>query len=764
MTTGPFSKLLLTLGILIDFSGTCVAIETDFESTAAAVFSKRCIECHNPTDRSGELDLTRPESAMRGGASGKAFEAGASARSLLIAKISAAEMPPEKNGKSQKLADSEMELLRQWIDAGAAWPKDRVLDPYDRSTEVRAGRDWWSFQGIQHPNVPLRSNGFQDDRWDANPIDAFVMDKLVANQLTPAPRAEKSKLIRRLYVDLIGMPPTSDEIDAYVADESPDAYERRVDALLASPQFGERWARHWLDVVRYADTNGYERDAEKKNSWRYRDWVMDAFNRDMPYDQFLTHQLAGDEISNRSEASVIATGFLRLGTWDDEPNDPAEYQYDRLEDLVHATTTAFLGLTVKCARCHDHKFDPIYQTDYYRIGAAFWPGPVAHRDRAFNGGPTREELGFDVLGWTDITNNPKPLHALKKGDIHRPLQAVDAGPLSCCSEFHQAAFTSVKNLTAVEPNVPELAVQESKTTGRRRKLALWMTDAKHPLTARVIVNRIWQHHFGEGLVRTPDNFGFNGQRPTHPELLDWLACELIANQWNMKALHRRIVTSATYQQSSVHPKAEQYSATDASNTLLWRANRRRLDAESLRDAILFATGRIDFAMGGPSFKAPISSEALEGLSMKGQAYKASATDQTMRRSLYMFNKRSLMVPFMTTFDICDNTVPTGRRESTVVPTQALAMLNSDWVHEQSRAMATQVVARSADPLNRTAAIWKDALGRPPSEREQRAAKAHVWSQLARLQGANVSAEYAEILAWASLCHVLINTNEFIYVD
>jgi hypothetical protein len=718
--------------------------QVDFESTAAELFTRKCIECHNPIDASGELDLTQSVPALRGGASGPAMEPGNASHSLLVQRVLAGEMPPEKNGKAQHLSTDEIASLQTWINEGAKWPEGRILDPYDRSSAVRAGRDWWSLQPLQtHPSFKTEEA-----------IDQMIQSKLAALGMEPAPPADRRTLLRRLYFDLIGLPPTAEEVEAFVADQSPDAYEQRVDQLLAMPQFGERWARHWLDVVRYADTNGYERDAEKPNAWRYRDWVVSSIHSDMPYDRFITEQLAGDELPDRTDSSVIATGFIRLGTWDDEPNDPAEYQYDRLEDMVHATSTAFLGLTVKCARCHDHKFDPIYQSDYYRIGSAFWAGPVAHRDRALNGGPSKEELGSDFLGWTDITKTPSALYSLKKGDIHRPIQAVAAGPLSCFPKLNRPF---------------EDAPGEARTTRRRLQLAQWIGHPENPLTARVAVNRLWQHHFGEGLVRTSDNFGFNGQRPTHPELLDWLAKELIDGQWRLKRIHKLMVMSNTYRQSSKHPLQSEYASTDSSNQWLWRANRQRLDAEALRDAILATSGQLDRTIGGPSFRAPINSEALEGLSMKGNAYVASDPKDARRRSLYMFQKRSLMVPMMTAFDQCDSTVPNSRRDSTIVPTQALAMLNNDWVHEQSRAFAERVMATSPDVDLRIDTAWQLAFARTPTQSERLNAKSQVYHQAMNAMQSQSSNEAQPkmdgfTIGWISLCHVLLNTNEFITVD
>jgi len=712
--------------------------KTDFEKSISGILVRRCLECHNSINSSGGLDLSRHDKLLAGGDSGEVVVSGKPEESSLIERIAAGEMPPEKNGKKQELPAEEIDVLRQWVAEGGAWPEGRILDPYERTTEKRSGRDWWSLQPLTHPEVP------EDGSDSTIAIDAFIRAGLKQRQLTAAPPAEKRTLLRRVYYDVIGLPPTADEIEAFVADTSPDAYERVVDALLERPQFGERWARHWLDVVRFAETNGYERDAVKPNAWKYRDWVIQAFNSDMPYDEFVKEQLAGDELPNRSEETVIATGFLRLGTWDDEPNDVEEYKYDRLEDLVHTTTTAFLGMTVKCARCHDHKFDAIPQTDYYRIGAAFWGGPVTHRARELQGGPTKEELGFDVLGWTDITKEPAPLNLLKKGDVHRPGPEVDPGSLTGTVSF-------VRDF--------EKPAAEAKTTQRRLQLAEWIASADNPLTSRVIVNRIWQHYYGDGIVASSDNFGFLGEKPSHPELLDWLANELIGGKWKLKRLHKMMVMSETYRQSSLHPDADKLEEIDLANRYLWRGNRRRLDAESLRDTILTASGRLDLKLGGPSFHAPISNDALEGLSMKSGAYQPSPPEETRRRSIYMFTKRGLGVPLMTVFDTCDTTAPTGRRDVTIVPTQALSLLNNGWVNDEAHAMSRRVLETSATNEGRVKAAWRYALGRDPGPVERSSGLAHVGELLSQPSERN-----SEENAWASLCHVLINSNEFIYVD
>ncbi len=700
----------------------------EFERTIAPILLNHCVECHSGSSPSGGLDVTS-ERGFRAG--GKKKDA-----SLVLDRVHAGEMPPPKGETPRPLPKEQQAALKKWMEAGAVWPKGRVLDWFERTIETRAGRDWWSLQ-------PVVVTSFQSQV--PSPIDQLVGSKLKDKGFDPAPETDKRTLIRRLYVDLVGFPPTFEQVEAFANDSSPDAYPKLVEKLLASPHYGERWCRHWLDIVRYAETCGYERDQVKPHVWKYRDYVVKAFNDDLSYDRFVKEQLAGDELPDRTERTAIATGFIRLGTWNDEPNDPNEYKYDRLEDMVGATSSAFLGLTVKCARCHDHKFDAIRQTDYYRMAAAFWAGFIEPGPREHLGGPDPKQIGAEIFSWTDRGRVVPPIKLLKKGDPNRPGEVVEPGHLSVIPSLDK-------------PISPPAA--DAKTTGRRLALANWIVDPKNPLTARVWVNRIWQFHFGQGIVPSPDNFGFTGEKPTHPELLDWLAGELMKNNWSTKHIHRMILNSRTYRQASLHPKHEQYAKSDAGNKLWWRFERRRVEAEVLRDSMLFVAGNLKLdRIGGPSFSPEIATEALEGLSTKSAAWKASPPEEQGRRSLYIFSKRGLLPPQLTAFDFPDTTLPCGQRDSTTVAPQALTLMNNRFAHEQSDALAKRAMKES-DEATRIVAAWRTALARDPSASEAKAAAEHLTKQRANF----ASAKDAEFRALASLCHVLLNANEFVYVD
>ena len=589
----------------------------------------------------------------------------------------------------------------------------------------------WSLAQVARVTIPQ----VKRREWPANPIDCFILAALEAHGMEPAPAVTPQQLVRRVYFDLTGLPPSPDEVREFTADPSAAAYERLVDRLLASPLYGERWARFWLDIARFAETNGYERDALKPNAWKYRDWVVRSLNTDKAYDRFVLEQLAGDELPDASEETRTATGFLRVGTFDDEPNDPLKYKYEQLDDLIHATGTAFLALTLKCARCHDHKFDPVPQTDYYAVLNFFIGG------RASEG---------ELLGFTDQGRDAPPVKLLAGGD---PTHEADVVPPGFPSLVPALA-------RAVAPPPPG-----ALTTTRRLQFARWIVDPRNPLTPRVLVNRLWQHHFGEGLVRTPDNFGTLSDPPTHPELLDWLAGELIEGGWRVKRLHKMIVLSSAYHMDSNHPREEEFNEHDFANRRLWRANRRRLEAEALRDAILATSGELNPRPGGPSFFPSVGKEALEGLSKKDAAWGTSPLDEQNRRTIYMMTKRSLLLPLVTTFDFADTTQPCCRRSVSTVAPQALALLNNDFVHQQSERFAERVAHEAGIESDaRIDRAWWLALSREPVGAERAAALAHLASQHERFVAAGNDAARAEKLALASLCHVLLNTNEFIYID
>ncbi len=701
----------------------------DFNRDIAPLIAKRCLECHNKRDLKGDINLTTEVGFTKGTENGR----------LALELVTKGEMPPKVKGQQQKLPDAEIALLKRWVNAGVAWPSGRVLDPYESTTDVRGGRDWWSLQPVVRPAVP---------RLAKHPVDAFIAAKLAKESMVSAVRADRRTLVRRAYFDLTGLPPTPEQVEQFIRDPAPDAWPRLIDRLLASPRHGEHWARYWLDLVRFAETDGYERDKLKPNIWRYRDWVINAFNSDMSYTQFVAEQLAGDEVPNRTEQSVVATGMIRAGTWNDEPNDPNDYLYTRLEDMVHTSTSAFLGLTVKCARCHEHKFDPIPQNDYYRIASFFWAG---HMGQANQGGPTTKALGYEAYGWTDKSSNPPPIRLLLNGERHKPGPEIAPGFLSAVNALD-------KPLAPPPPG--------SKTTQRRLQFARWITNEQNPLTARVMVNRLWLQHFGQGLVRSPNNFGFKGELPTHPGLLDWLASEFMrptvdaGPAWTLKRIHKLIMTSSTYRQRSVHPHETQYSQRDFLNRNLWKFNRRRISSESLRDAMLAVGGRLNMRMGGPSFYPGMSAEALEGLSRKAGDWKSSPADERSRRSIYMMTKRSRLLPLMTTFDFSDTTASCGQRDVTTVAPQALALLNNQFTHAQSEALAKRLAGHAAGTVEQVKLAWQLAFGRNPSDGELGQAENHLHEQRQHFDGRNNPGH----LALASLCHVLLNCNEFIYVD
>jgi hypothetical protein len=625
----------------------------------------------------------------------------------------------------------------------------------------------WAFVPPTQPAVP----DVADAAWPRNPIDRFILTELEAFDLHPAPEADRATLLRRLRFDLTGLPPTPEEVLAFLADDRPDAYERVVDRLLASPAYGERQAQHWLDLARHADSDGFEFDAVRPDAWRYRDWVVRAFNADLPYDRFVTLQTAGDEVEPGDADAFIATGFNRGYPDMVDLNDQGLRRQNALNDITETTGLVFLGLTIGCARCHDHKADPIPQADFYRLQAFFTPSRFRD-DFAVSEADERAEYERRLAGWEaevaalegrlrDAPDSEKPrlarsLERLKKDGRPRPPQArgldEDGGAtpptfLLVRGDFaSKGAEVAPGFPTAVATDAPRIE-PTGRSTGRRTALARWLTAPENPLTARVMVNRLWQQHFGRGLVATPSDFGTMGEPPSHPELLDWLAVEFIEHDWSLKYLHKMIVTSSTYRQSTRHD--ESAAETDPENALLAHQARRRLDGEAIRDALLAASGEIQRAMGGPGVFPELPPE-LAKLNAQGVAWPVSpeARDRN-RRSLYVFVRRNLRYPFFEAFDRPDTNASCPRRPSTTIAPQALALLNGGLARDAAQALAARIGAEAGDDADaRVERAFLLIVNRPPDDRE--------W-QLAR--------EFlAESGRLDDLALALLNASAFLYLD
>jgi hypothetical protein len=723
-----------------------------FEKEVRPLLKASCFACHGDSKKiKGGLRLTSREAILKGGNSGPAVVLEKPEQSLLLQAVNYVEpkMPPKG-----RLPQAQIEILTRWVRMGIPWPagaKQATAKPHGPPPVDEQARQFWSFRPVIRPVLPV----VKETGWLTNPIDCFVLAKLEAAGLEPAPPADKGSLLRRVYYDLIGLPPTPAEVDAFLADRSPDAYEKVVDRLLASPHYGEHWARHWLDLVRYAESNSFERDAAKPNVWHYRDYVIRSLNQDKPYNQFIREQLAGDELEKVTADSLIATGYYRLGQWDDEPVDPVQARYDELDDIVATTGQVFLGLTVNCARCHDHKIDPFPQKDYYRLLAFFQgiqrygvrsPQSVAKASvRPIPGQRLQTDKPAalaEALCVTEIGRTPRETFVLLRGNPQAKGEKVEPG------------FPSV--LTAAAPILPRPG-SNAHSSGRRRVLADWIADTKNPLTARVITNRLWQYHFGRGIVRSSSNFGYQGTPPTHPELLDWLASEFVARGWKLKAVHRLMVLSSTYRMSS-RPNTTAL-AKDPENDLFWRFNPRRLTAEEVRDSILAACGNLNaHKMGGPSVYPIIPREVLAGQSMPGAGWGHSPPEDRNRRSIYIHLKRSLAVPLLAAFDAADTDASCPVRFTTTQPAQALALLNSDFLNAQAKVFAADLLEKAgADPVRQVRLALRRTLQRAPSAGE-------VERGVKFMQRMRTEHHLAPDEALRCFCLLALNLNEFIYLD
>ncbi len=705
---GP-AIVLVVVAAIVDRTKAADAVS--FERDVRPLLVARCLDCHSGETPAGGLDLTTREGVLKGSENGEVVEPGDPGSSVLVDMVENGLMPPKK---ADRLTTREQVILKDWIKAGVVW-SGGALVPGSVTTDRRAGLDWWSLQPIRQPSLPKIGHPERV----SNAIDAFVEAKLEAEKFEPAPEADRRTLIRRMTFDLHGLPPSPEEIDAFLADEAPGALERLVDRLLASPRYGERWARHWLDVVRFAESHGYEHDSPRSNAWRYREYVIKSLNDDTPYDRFVTEQLAGDVLAPEDPETIAATGFLVAGPFDEVGSKVksalmrASVRQDELEDVIGVTGQTFLGLTLQCARCHNHKFDPIPQEDYYRLQALF--AGVRH------GGPEADR--HDPYMPEQIT--PEPVRLLQRGDVQSPDRVVAPGVPS-----------AVRTL----PNTFDLS--EMASDGERRlTLARWITDCRNPLTARVVVNRIWQQHFGRGIVTTPSDFGFNGTRPSHPELLDWLATELIEGGWRLKRIHRLILLSTVYRRSSRHDPSA--ASRDADNQWLCRMSPRRLDAEEVRDAMLAISGQLNIAMGGPGFA------LFEAKTNAGTLYRPVDRDglEFRRRSIYRTVVRGTENPLLATLDCPDSSTTTPTRSVTTTPLQALSLWNDPFIHRQALAFASRLDHEATEPTSRIDRAYNLAFGRHPSDEERQRALAFVSRH-----------------GWASFCRVLLNSNEFLFID
>ncbi len=730
-------------------------------------------------------------------------------------------------------------------------------------------REHWAYQPVSRPEPP----SVKDESWVKNPIDRFILAGIEEMGFEHAPEASRIELIRRLTFDLTGLPPTPREVERFLEDRGSDAYERLVDRLLSSPRYGERWAQHWLDLAHYADTNGFELDGDRPDAWRYRDWVVKALNDDMPYDQFLTLQLAGDELKPGDHEALIATGFGRCGPREVVGGniEPEVKRQTELTEVTGTVGSVFLGLTLGCARCHDHKFDALPTTDYYRLqsffaAAQFVDVPIADKaeEDAYESAkkavdakiaPLRQRMAEleapyrkalreqkeamlteaekAVLAippkdrtpiqkkmaegaqkaltsrWEEVAEavakNPKDhaererlKRAIHEIEITLPPPPAKAMALIDQSKDAPPSFVHPRGdpkqhgpqviprppgviLTSQSEDAWSAPVSESEsTTGRRLALAKWLTRPDNPLTARVIVNRLWQHHFGRGIVATPSDFGVRGEPPSHPELLDWLASELVRNGWRMKAIHRLMVTSAAYRQSSHYVNTSQ-AREDPDNMLLWRMNRRRLEAEALRDAMLAVTGELNPKMGGPGVRVPIEKEIEDLIFTEAEVVdlwpETPDLAERNRRSLYLYRKRNVRYPMFDAFDAPDTQIACPRRDVSTHALQPLILMNSAFGIERAKGLAGRLYRDSRGQADaQISRAYRLVLSRDPSAEEREQARRFLDAQTALLrqlarEGQPLAVpsyvpegtDPAEAAAWVDFAMAMLNRNEFIYV-
>jgi mono/diheme cytochrome c family protein len=701
--------LFCTLG----FSEAVAKSPVDFGRDLAPIFEQHCIRCHQPLNKKGGLSLATFADLK----SNEYVIAGDPEASYLAKVITAPNgekplMPKE----GALLSVEEVSTIREWIREGAHWPDGAVVK--DRA---KADQDWWSLRPLAETEPPAAGI---PTGWRSNPIDRFVYARLAASGLKPNPPADRRTLVRRVSYDLTGLPPTLEESAAYVSDDSPNAYERLVDRLLASPRYGEQWGRHWLDVVRFGESTGYEINHVIDNAWPYRDYIIRSFNEDKPFDRMVIEQLAGDAIGSGDPAIEVALTFLVCGPFDIVGNadavQAAQIRADTVDEMIRATGEAFLGLTVGCARCHDHKFDPVKQRDYYSLYATF--AGVYHEESESAKKPSATSA--------HIGRFEQPIGkqcVFERGDAQRKGASVVP-----------ASLTTLAKATKGYSLVADAPEQQ-----RRMAFARWLVATDNPLTPRVLANRVWQSHFGTGIVATPNDFGYMGERPTHPELLDWRARRLVADGWRLKGLHKVIVTSQAYRQSSNY--REDGAKLDGDSRLLWRFPPRRLSAEEIRDTILFVSGKLDERMGGPGFR--LYQYTRDNVATYTPLEKFGP--ETYRRSVYHQNARASRVDLLSDFDAPDCAFSTSRRVPTTTPSQALALMNHSFTMAMAEALSKRL-SSGLDAANYEGQIrlgFKLVLGREPTPAEQSGANALVGKHGIR-----------------AFCRALLNSSELVYLD
>jgi hypothetical protein len=775
-----------------------------FETNIRPLLAKQCYKCHGPNKHKSDLRLDSLDGMLKGGASGKpAIVAGQPEKSLVIKAVShqdeALKMPPKEKLSVRQIAD-----LTRWIQMGAPYPRLATGD------DSPAGRKFWAFQPPIDPAVPA----VRDTAWPQSALDHFVLAKLEAKGLRPAPPADKRTLIRRATFDLTGLPPTPEEINAFLADDSPQAFGRVVDRLLASPRYGERWGRHWLDVARYADSNGLDENVAFGNAWRYRDYVVAAFNRDKPYDLFLLEQLAGDLLPPTGDLAIrherlTATGFLALGPKVLAEVDEKKMEMDIIDEQIDTVGRAVMGLTLGCARCHDHKFDPIETEDYYALAGVFKSTRTMESFKKIARWyecslATEQDLARQAAYDRQVAQHKDALQKLvQKANEQLKTTAKPGAKPATNPEASYPAETKVElkrlrdELTRLEKEAPVLPsamgasegtvgdtavhvrgnpvtlgkvvprriprvlagpdqpVFDGKQSGRLQ-LARWLVRRDHPLTSRVTVNRIWRWHFGQGLAPSPDNFGKLGGLPENQPLLDWLAYRFVDGRWSIKAMHRLILLSSTYQMSSAYDARA--AEVDPQNRLHWRTDVRRLEAEAIRDALLAVSDTLDPAMGGPVLHVPNRGYLFDHTSRDTTRY------DSRRRSLYLPVIRNHLYDVFQLFDAPDATVLNGDRATTTVAPQALFMMNSDLAAQASESLAAGLLQRSEADEARVQRLYLKAYGRNATGAEVDKAKALLTDCERLLRDRERDAAKRRLQAWTCLTQVIVAANEFIYVQ